>query len=59
MPHLLPLEKELFQKNEFRVAFLEMDWRLNDLDAQDERNDGRRVMERAKGAGGHRRDRRA
>jgi hypothetical protein len=31
MPHLLPLEKELFQKNEFRVAFLEMDWRLNDL----------------------------
>jgi len=31
MPNLLPLEKELFQKNEFRVAFLEMDWRLNDL----------------------------
>ena len=31
MPHLLPLEKELFQKNAFRVAFLEMDWRLNDL----------------------------
>lgn len=31
MPHLLPLEKELVQKNEFRVAFLEMDWRLNDL----------------------------
>lgn len=31
MPHLLPLEKELFQKNAFRIAFLEMDWRLNDL----------------------------
>ena len=31
MPNLLPLEKELFQKNAFRVAFLEMDWRLNDL----------------------------
>lgn len=30
-PHLLPLEKELFQKNQFRVTFLEMDWRLNDL----------------------------
>lgn len=31
MPHLLPLEKELFKKNQFRVAFHEMDWRLNDL----------------------------
>jgi hypothetical protein len=30
-PHLLPLEKELIQKNEFRIVFLEMDWRLNDL----------------------------
>jgi hypothetical protein len=30
-PHLLPLEKELVQKNEFRIAFHEMDWRLNDL----------------------------
>lgn len=30
-PHLLPLEKELVMKNEFRVVFLEMDWRLNDL----------------------------
>jgi hypothetical protein len=30
-PHLLPLEKELFQQNQFRVTFLEMDWRLNDL----------------------------
>jgi hypothetical protein len=31
VPHLLPLEKDLFKKNEFRVTFLEMDWRLNDL----------------------------
>jgi hypothetical protein len=30
-PHLLPLEKELVKKNEFRVVFHEMDWRLNDL----------------------------
>jgi hypothetical protein len=30
-PNLLPLEKELIQKNEFRVVFHEMDWRLNDL----------------------------
>jgi len=30
-PHLLPSERELVQKNEFKVAFLEMDWRLNDL----------------------------
>ena len=30
-PHLLPSEKELFRKNEFKVTFLEMDWRLNDL----------------------------
>ena len=30
-PHLLPLEKELVQKNEFKIAFHEMDWRLNDL----------------------------
>jgi hypothetical protein len=30
-PHLLPLEKELVKKNEFRVVFQEMDWRLNDL----------------------------
>jgi hypothetical protein len=30
-PHLLPLEKELIKKNQFKVAFLEMDWRLNDL----------------------------
>ena len=30
-PHLLPSEKEFIRKNEFRMAFLEMDWRLNDL----------------------------
>ena len=30
-PNLLPSEKELVRKNEFKVAFLEMDWRLNDL----------------------------
>ena len=30
-PNLLPLEKELVQKNEFRIVFHEMDWRLNDL----------------------------
>jgi hypothetical protein len=31
LPHLLPLEKELVQKNEFKIVFHEMDWRLNDL----------------------------
>ena len=30
-PQLLPSEREFVQKNEFKVAFLEMDWRLNDL----------------------------
>jgi uncharacterized protein DUF547 len=30
-PHLLPLEKELLQKNEFKVTYLPFDWRLNDL----------------------------
>jgi hypothetical protein len=30
-PNLLPLEKEFVKKNEFRVVFQEMDWRLNDL----------------------------
>jgi hypothetical protein len=30
-PHLLPLEKELIQKNTFKVAFHPFDWRLNDL----------------------------
>src|SRR5258705_7853699 len=30
-PHLLPSEKELIQQNQWKMAFLEMDWRLNDL----------------------------
>jgi hypothetical protein len=30
-PHLLPLERELVQKNEFRVTYHPFDWRLNDL----------------------------
>jgi hypothetical protein len=30
-PHLLPLEKELAQKNTFKVTFHPFDWRLNDL----------------------------
>ena len=30
-PHLLPMEKEQIKQNQFRVAFHEMDWRLNDL----------------------------
>jgi hypothetical protein len=30
-PHLLPLEKELAQKNTFKVSFHPFDWRLNDL----------------------------
>jgi hypothetical protein len=30
-PNLLPLERELVQKNDFKVAFLEFDWHLNDL----------------------------
>ena len=30
-PNLLPLEKDLVKKNEFRMVFHEMDWRLNDL----------------------------
>ena len=30
-PHLLPSEKEFIQKNEWKMAFLEMDWKLNDL----------------------------
>jgi hypothetical protein len=28
---LLPSEKEFVWKNEWKMAFLEMDWRLNDL----------------------------
>jgi len=30
-PHLLFSEKELIQKNEWKMTFLDMDWRLNDL----------------------------
>ncbi len=30
-PHLLPLEKELVQKNAFKVKFQAFDWTLNDL----------------------------
>jgi hypothetical protein len=30
-PHLLPSEKDIIQKNEWKMAFLEMDWKLNDL----------------------------
>jgi hypothetical protein len=30
-PHLLPLEKELLQQNQFSIKFHEFDWRLNDL----------------------------
>jgi hypothetical protein len=30
-PHLLPLEKELVQQNQFKVTFHQFDWRLNDL----------------------------
>jgi hypothetical protein len=30
-PRLLPLEREFVQKNEFTMAFLPFDWRLNDL----------------------------
>jgi hypothetical protein len=30
-PHLLPLEKDFLQKNEFRVTYHPFDWRLNDL----------------------------
>jgi hypothetical protein len=30
-PHLLPSEREFIQKNEWKMAFLEMDWKLNDL----------------------------
>jgi Protein of unknown function, DUF547 len=31
MPHVLRLERELLQKNEFKVEFRQFDWRLNDL----------------------------
>jgi hypothetical protein len=30
-PHLLPLERELVQKNAFKVTYHAFDWRLNDL----------------------------
>jgi hypothetical protein len=30
-PHLLPSEKELVRQNQWKMAFIEMDWRLNDL----------------------------
>ena len=31
LPHLLPLERELVQKNAFKISFQPFDWRLNDL----------------------------
>ena len=31
MPHVLRLEKEMLQKNQFKVEFRQFDWRLNDL----------------------------
>ena len=31
MPHLLPMEREFVEKNEFRIVFQQFDWRLNDL----------------------------
>jgi hypothetical protein len=30
-PHLLPIEREFVQKNQFTVAYHQLDWRLNDL----------------------------
>jgi hypothetical protein len=30
-PHLLSLEKDLVQKNSFKVSYHPFDWRLNDL----------------------------
>jgi hypothetical protein len=30
-PHLLPMEREFVDKNEFRMVFQAFDWRLNDL----------------------------
>jgi hypothetical protein len=30
-PNLLPLEREFIQKNDFKMSFHELDWRLNDL----------------------------
>jgi hypothetical protein len=31
LPHLLPLEKEFVEQNQFKVTFHNFDWRLNDL----------------------------
>jgi hypothetical protein len=30
-PHLLPLEREFIEQNQFRVTYHDLDWRLNDL----------------------------
>ena len=30
-PHLLPLEREFIEQNQFRMVYREFDWRLNDL----------------------------
>lgn len=30
-PHLFPLEREFVERNQFRVTYHELDWRLNDL----------------------------
>src|SRR4029078_1452372 len=30
-PHLLPSEKDFIEKNQWKMAFIEFDWRLNDL----------------------------
>lgn len=31
LPHLLPLEKDFVEQNQFKMTFHEFDWRLNDL----------------------------
>jgi hypothetical protein len=31
LPHLLPLEKDFIEQNQFKVTFHNFDWRLNDL----------------------------
>ena len=36
LPHVLPLERELLQKNGFKVEFRPFDWRLNDLTGRSE-----------------------
>ena len=33
-PHLVGAEAEFLEKNAFRMAFTEFDWRLNDLNAR-------------------------